>query len=153
MTSKLEQLSAYFPLQQGRAIKARAVAKHGSVSQYIQLLIEQDQTSTADLVRSDTEKLNKRLDDVLDFALHHGVQNATAERLSPGLMAEVQKMYLAEAGSAPDARYLPRFHAREPGRRNRRDDVHDGATADVLDRRRHPTGGHRLPGLATHQSR
>ena len=105
MTSKLEQLSAYFPLQQGRAIKARAVAKHGSVSQYIRLLIKQDQTSKADSVRGEIENLNKRLDEILEFSRYiMVVQNATAERLSPGLMAEVQKMYLAEAGSAPDAR-------------------------------------------------
>ena len=105
MTSKLEQLSVYLPLQQGRAIKARAVAKHGSVSQYIRLLIERDQPAKADPVRSEIEKLNKRLDEVLEFSRYiMVVQNATADRLSPGLMAEVQELYRREFGGAPDAR-------------------------------------------------
>ena len=104
MSSKLEQLSAYFPLQQGRAIKARAVAKHGSVSQYIRLLIEQDQAAKADPVRVDLEKLHKRLDEVLEFSRYMMVvQNATADRVSPGLVKEVQELYRKQFEGAPNA--------------------------------------------------
>ena len=95
----------YIPNSHASSVREKALRQHPSVSAYLKSLVDQDQVPRPDSVRNDIEKLNKRLDEVLEFSRYiMVVQNATAERLSPGLMAEVQKMYLAEDGSAPDAR-------------------------------------------------
>ncbi|UAJ12405.1 hypothetical protein [Polymorphobacter megasporae] len=105
MSSKLHQLSVYYPQHEGRALKAKAVAAHGSIGRYLKFLIEQDQASKASKQQSDFDRLSARLDEVLEFARYLMViQNATAERLSPGLVAQVQEIYRKQFGEAPNAR-------------------------------------------------
>jgi hypothetical protein len=105
VSSKLHQLSVYYPQQQGRAIKARAISVHGSISRYLKFLIEQDQAAKGDPVQAEVERLGKLLDELLEFSRYNMVvQNATADRLSPGLLDDIQTRYRAKFGSAPDAR-------------------------------------------------
>lgn len=95
----------YIPNSHASDMRAKALRRHPSISAYLKSLVDRDQGTKPDSVRNDIEKLNKRLDEVIQFSRYiMVVQNATAERLSPGLMAEVQKMYLAEDGGAPNAR-------------------------------------------------
>ncbi|QYE37223.1 hypothetical protein KZX46_21550 (plasmid) [Polymorphobacter sp. PAMC 29334] len=102
---KLTKLTVYLPEARCAAIRGRATRDNKSVSGYLQGLIDQDQNLKGDPVRGEIKLLNKRLDEVLQFSRYiMVVQNATAERLSPGLMEEVEKLYLAETGSAPNAR-------------------------------------------------
>ena len=95
----------YIPNSHASGVRAKALRQYPSVSAYLKSLVDQDQGTKPDPVRTEIDRLSKRLDEVLQFSKYiMVVQNATAERLSPGLMAEVEKLYLAETGSAPDAR-------------------------------------------------
>jgi len=102
---KLTKLTVYLPEARCAAIRGRAVRDNKSVSGYLQALIDQEQALKGDPVRGEISRLHKRLDEVLEFSRYiMVVQNATADRLSPGLMAEVQELYRKEFGGAPDAR-------------------------------------------------
>lgn len=86
-------------------MRSKALREHKSVSAYLQSLIEQDQGTRPDVVHHEIERLHKRLDEVLEFSRYMMVvQNATADRLSPGLVKQVQDIYRTQFGDAPNAR-------------------------------------------------
>ena len=72
---------------------------------YLKALIDQDRSPRPLTVTDEIERLHKRHDEVLEFLRYlMVVQNATAERLSPGLVSEVQDIYRRQFGEAPNAR-------------------------------------------------
>ncbi|MGI4876197.1 MAG: hypothetical protein ACRYG4_01780 [Janthinobacterium lividum] len=104
MTS-LARFVVYVPAARAPGLRAKALREHKSISAYLQTLIDQDHGTKPDPVQSEIERLHKRIGEVLEFSRYMMVvQNATADRISPGLIAEVQKLYSAEFGGAPDAR-------------------------------------------------
>lgn len=93
----LTRFVVYIPEEQASKVRARALRQHPSVSAYLKSLVDQDQSAKTDTVRADNEKLDKRLDELLEFCRYiMVVQNATAERLSPGLVAEIHELYRKE---------------------------------------------------------
>ena len=100
----LTRFVVYIPNSHAAGVRVKALRQHPSVSAYLKSLVEQDQGPKPDSVRSDIEKLHKRLDEVLEFSRYMMVvQNATADRVSPGLVKEVQELYKKQFEGAPNA--------------------------------------------------
>ena len=101
---QMTKLTVYLPESRCATIRGRASRQNKSVSAYLQEIIEQDRAGKSDPMRGEIERLNKRIDEVLEFSRYMMVvQNATADRVSPGLVKEVQELYRKQFEGAPNA--------------------------------------------------